>query len=415
MPMSQNTTPLHQPQQAHMILTKFTQAKLNATNSNEMQPNQIINSSSMSSSLSSSSTSSSSSTNSNPSTLAPSLGVSNSSKATTTTTANGLTAPLATISELANYTSNTPKNVCNSLTASTRSAHTSHKSNSSPNDNKIYDMNLNMCNLVNNKYANSYLIKNGKPKKVSDSSDSKYFSATALSSTETNNTNLSRKHSTTTKNNSATSSPTHYGHGSAASSNSNSSVNKSLRNFFGKLIRTSLVNINDASSGSYASKNGKYDSLDLKASTNTNNQLSTAAAAALDLSPPLNTNQSSFKRGGFRSTADARLQSQYNSNLGYKSKSVSNHHYGRDTSQNSSVANTIPAFILDTLSFAKWPTHQVCEWLNKNGFGVYFPPSPDGTFCHKWIKNGLQLLQATQYEYEKVSSSLDFLNPIYTI
>jgi hypothetical protein len=433
--MSQNSTPLHQPHQSHMIQTKFAQAKLTANinemimlNANSTSINQIINSHSMSSSLSSSSTSSSNSTTSNPSTQGPSGvsggGGSSSHSKTTTHTSNGLTAPLATISELANYTSNTPKNVCNSLTAAQSAENNGNKSNGSPGDNnKIYDMNLNMCNLVNNKYTNSYLIKNSKPKKVSDSSNSKYFSATALSSSEANNgpaSNGKKLHTviSTGKKSSANNSPTnHFGQGSAAASsnaNNNSSVNKSLRNFFGKLMRTSLVNINDATSGSYSSSknNGKYDSTDLmKTSLNVTSHLSTAAAAALDLSPPMTRqNQSAFKRGGFRSTADARLQSQYNTNLGYKSKSVSNHHsYNRDTSSNSSVANTIPAFILDTLSFAKWSTHQVCEWLNKNGFGLYFPQSADGSFCHKWIKNGLQLLQATQYEYEKVKQTTHVL------
>ncbi|RNA19784.1 Liprin-beta [Brachionus plicatilis] len=95
-------------------------------------------------------------------------------------------------------------------------------------------------------------------------------------------------------------------------------------------MRTSLVNINDSTNTSSLSKNGH-----------------------------------SFKRGGFRSTANARLQS---------------------SSQE-----------LDTLTFSKWPTSQVCEFLHKNGFESYF----DGQFAHKWIKNGLHLLQASQYDYEK--------------
>ena len=57
-------------------------------------------------------------------------------------------------------------------------------------------------------------------------------------------------------------------------------------------------------------------------------------------------------------------------------------------------------------NFAKWSREQVYEWLNKNGFEAYFPASADGTFIHKWIKNGLHLLQATQHEYEKVSNLL---------
>lgn len=113
-----------------------------------------------------------------------------------------------------------------------------------------------------------------------------------------------------------------------------SNQNKSLRQFFGKLMRTSLVNINDSNNFSHS----------------------------------LN-KQSNFKRGGFRSTANARLQSNPN---------------------------------LDTLTFSKWSTSQVCEFLHKNGFESYFSPNPvDSQFSHKWIKNGLHLLQASQYDYEK--------------
>jgi hypothetical protein len=295
--------------------------------------------------------------------------------------------------------------VCNSLTPKCAAVDLSVNNNNKNNDNKLYDVSVNACNLVNSKFTNSYLIKSSKPKKVSDSS-SKYFSAGALSMTEPPSSDLplcNKKHASsalTAKNNSTSSSPTHH------AQTTNTSMNRSLRNFFGKLIRTSLVNINDASYGKNGGGGGALVDLSKPGKSSQTPVVVSTTAAALDLSPPVMTaNGSSFKRGGFRSTADARLQSQYTTpgHLGHKSKSVSNHQNREMTGHNLSVANTIPAFILDTLSFAKWPTHQVCEWLNKNGFGLYFPPGPDGTYCHKWIKNGLQLLQATQYEYEKVT------------
>ena len=57
---------------------------------------------------------------------------------------------------------------------------------------------------------------------------------------------------------------------------------------------------------------------------------------------------------------------------------------------------------LNTFTFAKWTSDQVYEWLNRNGFENYFSFSSDGRCHHKWIKNGLHLLQASQQEYEKV-------------
>lgn len=93
-----------------------------------------------------------------------------------------------------------------------------------------------------------------------------------------------------------------------------------------------------------------------------------------------------FKRGGFRSTANARLQNNYTT-----CAIRQNDHIG------GSVCN------VDTLTFSKWTSAQVCEWLARNGFESYFPLNSEGIRAHKWIKNGLHLLQATQYDYERVS------------
>lgn len=152
------------------------------------------------------------------------------------------------------------------------------------------------------------------------------------------------------------------------------------------------MNINDAASLNGNKSNNKYQTPEPQPSSESVQ------------SPPLNTSlNSSFKRGGLRSTADARLIGNYSSvsNIKSASKSSLKNRESNGRGDTLSSASGIPAFILDTLSFAKWNTHQVCEWLNKNGFEAYFQPGSDGQFTHKWIKNGLHLLQASQYEYEK--------------
>ena len=137
-------------------------------------------------------------------------------------------------------------------------------------------------------------------------------------------------------------------------------------------------------------------------------------------------NVANFKRGGNRATANARLQNTSNFSFSNSSLSV----LKKNSTSNSSNANgnnknavnlpfsflnldahmdsnflTSPAYA-NLVSFCKWPSEKVYDWLNKNGFEAYFPASPDGTFIHKWIQNGLHLLQATQNEYEKVCLSL---------
>lgn len=104
---------------------------------------------------------------------------------------------------------------------------------------------------------------------------------------------------------------------------------------------------------------------------------------------PTNGASNPFKRGGgFRSTANARLQNNYTT---YALQRQQHLHEG------------ILSANVDTLTFAKWTSAQVCEWLARQGFDAYFPINAEGgQRVHKWIKNGLNLLQATLYDYERV-------------
>lgn len=53
-------------------------------------------------------------------------------------------------------------------------------------------------------------------------------------------------------------------------------------------------------------------------------------------------------------------------------------------------------FSLLNTEFAKYNTDKVCQWLEQRSFEIYLQE------CKNWIKNGLQLLQATTHDYEKV-------------
>ena len=68
--------------------------------------------------------------------------------------------------------------------------------------------------------------------------------------------------------------------------------------------------------------------------------------------------------------------------------------------------------LLDTLTFAKWTGPQVYEWLNLNGFEMYFGihSNCSNSSSLKWIKNGLHLLQATKSDYER---ELGIKNPLH--
>lgn len=164
---------------------------------------------------------------------------------------------------------------------------------------------------------------------------------------------------------------------SANNKTSPSHNTNSIKSFFGKLIRTSLVNINE-SGFSTMDKNHK-----LKAAAKQQQSFD-------DSSANRSLNTSSFKRGGVRATANARLQ---NNNFSVSNTSLHNN--------NRQPLDCLSAADLDTLTFAKWSSDQVYDWLSKNGFEAYFPMNSDGFVGHKWIKNGLHLLQATPQEYEK--------------
>ena len=46
--------------------------------------------------------------------------------------------------------------------------------------------------------------------------------------------------------------------------------------------------------------------------------------------------------------------------------------------------------------FAKYNNDKICQWLESNSFEQYIPE------CRNHIKNGLQLLQMSQHDYEKL-------------
>ena len=102
---------------------------------------------------------------------------------------------------------------------------------------------------------------------------------------------------------------------------------------------------------------------------------------------------SSFKRGGVRATANARLQSAAAYSQSQSSLAAPSCLGGPDPR---------------TLAFAKWSGDQVYDWLCRNGFEAYFPMSADGFVGHKWIRSGLHLLQASPSEYEKELGETSF-------
>ncbi len=166
--------------------------------------------------------------------------------------------------------------------------------------------------------------------------------------------------------------------------NPNSGNNKGFRNFLGKLIRTSLVNINESN---YNLNNETTESMienhiNKNNPTTNNNNINN------------NNNNNIFRRGGTRATASARLQNSF---------SISNSSLLNQQHQHDKVTNSFFSFNLDTLAFSKLNSNQCYDWLCKNGFDCYFSKNSDGTYSNKWLKNGLHLLKASKYEYEKVS------------
>ncbi|XP_019920798.3 liprin-beta-1 isoform X7 [Magallana gigas] len=77
-----------------------------------------------------------------------------------------------------------------------------------------------------------------------------------------------------------------------------------------------------------------------------------------------------FRRGGVRATATARLG------------------WSRDVRSNDLYNNS-------EMPFSRWDCERVCLWLNDLGLNMYLMD------CRRWVKNGEQLLRATQHEIEK--------------
>lgn len=272
--------------------------------SNINQACSLISSCSLSSSLSSSSTASS-----------------NSSASSTPNNSNNsnLVAPLATISELNNtscsndtYRKSQNMEHYNTLPSSLSNLNDSKKTLNDTNDsemNKFRSLNkLNSCKSSSNHSSNT-MVNESQTNNENNINESANFSQTleifkiskknnvkgsanslnndiiqkVAQQTEKNDRYLSTCSSTRSKSSKkqssvppqAKTSPSHNGN--------------SIKNFFGKLIRTSLVNINESS----------FNTLDKykKSSSVTKNDCNDGSL-----------NRSSFKRGGTRATANARLQ-----------------------------------------------------------------------------------------------------------
>jgi hypothetical protein len=155
---------------------------------------------------------------------------------------------------------------------------------------------------------------------------------------------------------------------------------KGLRQFFGKFIRSSMVNINETSK-----QQNMHQQQNQHNFPNMNLSIFEAKRNAVELLTSNSNNNSHFKRGGLRSTANARLQNNI-SGL---------------------IASNMPLSDernLNTFAFAKLSGEQVFDWLRKNGFDSYLTHNIDGSnFSNKCLKSGLNLLQASQYDLEKVT------------
>ncbi len=139
-------------------------------------------------------------------------------------------------------------------------------------------------------------------------------------------------------------------------SHNNNSTN-SIKNFFGKLIRTSLVNINESGFSSTLDKKKKPVGLKQQ------------QQHSVDTDSLANRSLSSFKRGGVRATANARLQ--------HNTYSLSNSCLAQVDRSSYSGGE------LDMLSFAKLSSVEVYDWLNRNGFEAYFPYNSEGYVTHR--------------------------------
>lgn len=353
---------------------------------------------------------------------------------------NNLAAPLATISELTGFNSPSSQSHHHSNTTNTTTTTTTNKNNStinivinaanngtttSGNNRTESSKTLNASSLVGSINNNNSVATESKLKAFSLNSGNKYTSVGSINMEKTSSSFLGgagtaerRTAAEESKNelvvSQALANNKAFGQPSSSSSGTGG---KGLRNFFGKLIRTSLVNINDSSLNGSSEKTTSSSSKAAQSSSSSSkgvvsNELNTTTASGSSL----------FKRGGKRATANARLQ-----NFSFSNNSLlstSNNANGTEnekflskqlsliTNGSSQQCNApagtggvqLPQFVnLDTLTFAKWPSEQVYEWLRKNGFEAYFTYNTDGTLNNKWIKNGLHLLQASQNDYEKVN------------
>ena len=319
-------------------ITNGKPAQTETNNTNGAAPN-MISSYSLSSSLSSSSSSASSS----------------SIQAASNINTGLSSAPLATICELANFNS-------------TKTNETKDKPISNT-PNKLQDTN----SLFNDKLAKKN--EKTKPKVKKGSVNSLNLTSTDNEFKYHSNASINGKHLSSLFTYSSSQPAKKNALNNTTTTSGSNNNGKGIRNFFGKLIRTSLVNINESS---FIGMNHANENIGSHFVECDDTPLS-----------PSNKNPSYFKRGGSRATANARLQS----NFSFSNNSLSV----------IKPADKSAPFALstDTFTFAKWSGEQVCEWLHKNGFESYFPKSADGKFGHKWIKNGLNLLQANQHDFEK--------------
>lgn len=380
--------------------------KINDSNDSQQQQisnQKLISSCSLSSSLSSSSSSTSTSSiaaNNN-----------NNNHSSNQNSNSQLTnAPLATISEICSYTTDKTLNTINNNNNNTSDETLDGIQFSLIDQQKIENIKqqslsynskvetTNMQRSIITKKGSICSLNNKNQKASSEAPENKYSSTSSinhrlLSSLLLNSTG--KQQSSVSKNKFFT-----------QKHNSINTGTKGLRNFFGKLMRNSLMNINDAPAAATNNRNSGNQSDDCFEPADSDLVLVNGQSLKTDLI-------ASFKRGGFRSTAGARLQT---NNVSKSAVSSPSHH---STSNSFSELNhhlrmqqqlQLKDMNVDTFTFAEWPGERVYEWLRTSGFEAYFPVTVDGVCINKWIKSGLHLLQASQFEFEK---ELGIKNPLH--
>ena len=244
------------------------------------QTNTLISSCSLSSSLS---TSSSSSSSSSASTTPNSM----------TNPQQNLTAPLATISEFSNYNSLKYDSKSNNSDL-TLADSTCNQQPASKNEANNAKNRKGSISSLNNMTANK-----------TDANEAKYLSSSSINRGEL--ANMSNLNTAPTSN-----SQTQKKAANTATNSGSSNNSKGIRNFFGKLIRTSLVNINESNFNMNLDQKHveKAETLAKTPTDESTNKKQTS----------LNTTNSYFKRGGNRATANARLQ---NNTFSFSNSSLS--------------------------------------------------------------------------------------------